>query len=40
MLADWIDMRFKDEVSAEDTAAGIVMGDFNTLSLDDKIFKA
>ena len=38
MLADWIDLRFKDK-AAEDTDL-IVMGDFNTPSLDDKIFKA
>jgi len=38
MLADWIDTRFKDK-SVEDSDL-IVMGDFNTPSLDDKIFKA
>jgi hypothetical protein len=38
MLADWIDTRFKDK-SVEDTDL-IVMGDFNTPSLDDKTFKA
>ena len=38
MLADWIDTRFKDK-SVEDTDL-IVMGDFNTPSLDDSIFKA
>jgi hypothetical protein len=38
MLADWIDIRFKDKW-AEDTDL-IVMGDFNTPTLDDKIFKA
>jgi endonuclease/exonuclease/phosphatase family metal-dependent hydrolase len=38
MLAEWIDVRFKDK-AAEDTDL-IVMGDFNTPSLDDKTFKA
>lgn len=38
MLAEWIDVRFKDK-AAEDTDL-IVMGDFNTPSLDDSIFKA
>ena len=38
LLADWIDRRFKGKM-AEDTDL-IVMGDFNTPSLDDKIFKA
>lgn len=38
LLADWIDTRFKDK-SVEDTDL-IVMGDFNTPSLDDKTFKA
>jgi endonuclease/exonuclease/phosphatase family metal-dependent hydrolase len=38
MLAEWIDVRFKDK-AAEDTDL-IVMGDFNTPSLDDNIFKA
>jgi endonuclease/exonuclease/phosphatase family protein len=38
MLAEWIDVRFKDK-AAEDTDL-IVLGDFNTPSLDDKTFKA
>lgn len=38
MLADWIDIRFKDKW-AEDTDL-IVMGDFNTPTLDDTIFRA
>ena len=38
MLSDWIDTRFKDKW-AEDTDL-IVMGDFNTPSLDDATFKA
>jgi hypothetical protein len=38
LLAEWIDVRFKDK-AAEDTDL-IVMGDFNTPSLDDSIFKA
>jgi endonuclease/exonuclease/phosphatase family metal-dependent hydrolase len=38
MLADWIDARQKDK-SVEDHDL-IVMGDFNTPSLDDKTFKA
>ena len=38
MLADWIDRRFKDK-AVEDNDL-IVMGDFNTPSLDDKTFKA
>jgi hypothetical protein len=38
MLADWIEVHFKDR-TAEDTDL-IVMGDFNTPSLDDKTFKA
>jgi hypothetical protein len=38
MLADWIDIRFKDK-SVEDTDL-IVMGDFNTPALDGKTFKA
>jgi endonuclease/exonuclease/phosphatase family metal-dependent hydrolase len=38
LLADWIDRRFKGKL-AEDTDL-IVMGDFNTPSLDDKTFKA
>jgi endonuclease/exonuclease/phosphatase family metal-dependent hydrolase len=38
LLADWIDRRFKGRL-AEDTDL-IVMGDFNTPSLDDKTFKA
>jgi endonuclease/exonuclease/phosphatase family metal-dependent hydrolase len=38
MLADWIDVRFKDK-AVEDNDL-IVMGDFNTPSLDDKTFKA
>ncbi len=38
MLADWIDTRFKDKW-AEDTDL-IVMGDFNTPSLDHKTFRA
>lgn len=38
LLADWIDRRFKGKM-AEDTDL-IVMGDFNTPSLDDKTFKA
>lgn len=38
MLADWIDARLKDK-SVEDHDL-IVMGDFNTPKLDDKLFKA
>ena len=38
MLADWIDSRVKDK-SVDDTDL-IVMGDFNTPKLDDKLFKA
>ena len=38
MLANWIDERFKSK-AVEDTDL-IVMGDFNTPSLDDKLFKA
>jgi len=38
MLADWIGLRLKDK-SVEDTDL-IVMGDFNTPKLDDKLFKA
>jgi len=38
MLADWIDVRFKDK-SFEDTDL-IVMGDFNTPALSDNTFKA
>lgn len=38
MLADWIDQRMKDK-AVEDTDL-IVMGDFNTPALDDKLFKA
>jgi hypothetical protein len=38
MLADWIEVHFKDK-TAEDTDL-IVMGDFNTPSLDDKTFRA
>ena len=38
MLADWIDLRFRDK-AVEDNDL-IVMGDFNTPSLDDKTFKA
>jgi endonuclease/exonuclease/phosphatase family metal-dependent hydrolase len=38
MLADWIYERFNDK-AVEDTDL-IVMGDFNTPTLDDKIFKA
>ena len=38
MLADWIDTRVKSK-AVEDTDI-IVMGDFNTPKLDDKLFKA
>ena len=38
MLADWIDTRFK--LAAAEDHDLIVMGDFNTPSLDDKTFKA
>ncbi len=38
MLADWIDQRLKDK-SVEDSDL-IVMGDFNTPKLDDRLFKA
>lgn len=38
MLANWIDERFKSK-AVEDTDL-IVMGDFNTPKLDDKLFKA
>lgn len=38
MLSDWIDTRFKDKFIEDHDL--IVMGDFNTPKIDDKLFKA
>ena len=38
MLADWIDLRFKDKYVEDHDL--IVMGDFNTPALDDRLFRA